>query len=69
MTSAEYLNYPTVDLQYYAVSHPLTPVIRLRGNKRPFAPGFTAALVYEHTFPFPNLGTLVPRLQSNASAD
>ena len=43
MTSAEYLNYPTVDLQYSAVSHPLTPVIHLRGNKRPFAPEFTAA--------------------------
>jgi len=43
--SAEYLDYPTVDFQYYVVSDPLTPVINLRGNKLPFAPEFTAALV------------------------
>jgi hypothetical protein len=64
---AEYLDYPTVDFQYYVVSDVLTPVINLRGNKLPFAPESTAALVYEHTFPFPSGGRLVRRLQSNAS--
>ncbi len=67
--SAEYLDYPTVDFQYYVVSDPLTPVINLRGNKLPFAPEFTAALVYEHTFPFPNGGRLVPRLQSKYQSE
>jgi len=30
---AEYLDYPTVDSQYYVVSDPLTPVINLQGNQ------------------------------------
>jgi len=61
--SAEYLDYPTVDSQYYVVADPLTPVVNLSGNSLPFAPEFTAALVYEHAFPFSDGGRLVPRLQ------
>jgi iron complex outermembrane receptor protein len=67
--SAEYLDYPTVDVQYYVASDPLTPVINLSGNKLPFAPEFTAALVYEHSFPFPDGGRLVPRLQTKYQSE
>jgi iron complex outermembrane receptor protein len=67
--SAEYLDYPTVDAQYYVVNDPLTPVINLRGNQLPFAPEFTTALVYEHTFLFANGGRLVPRLQTKYQSD
>jgi iron complex outermembrane receptor protein len=62
--SAEYRDYPTVDSQYYVVADPLTPVVNLRGSKLPFAPEFTAALVYEHSFPFADGARLVPRLQT-----
>jgi len=67
--SAEYLDYPTVDVQYYVPSDPLTPVINLEGNKLPFAPEFTAALVYEHSFPFASGGRLVPRLQTKYQSE
>lgn len=67
--SAEYLDYPTVDVQYYVPADPLTPVINLSGNKLPFAPEYTAALVYEHTFPFSNGGRLVPRLQTKYQSE
>jgi iron complex outermembrane receptor protein len=60
--SAEYRDYPTVDFQYYVVTDPLTPVVNLRGNKLPFAPEFTAALVYEHSFHRANGDRVVPRL-------
>ena len=62
--SAEYLDYPTVDTQYYVVSDALTPVINLQGNELPFAPEFTVALVYEHAFRMGNGARLVPRLQT-----
>ncbi len=61
---SEYRDYPTIDAQYYVALDPLTPVINLRGNKLPFAPEYTMALVYEHSFPLPNGARLVPRLQS-----
>jgi iron complex outermembrane receptor protein len=67
--SAQYLDYPTVDSQYFVADDPLTPVVNLRGNKLPFAPEFTAALVYEHSFPFPNGGRLVPRLQTKYQSE
>jgi iron complex outermembrane receptor protein len=67
--SAEYLDFPTVDAQYYVVSDPLTPVMNLRGNKLPFAPEFTAALVYEHSFHFANGARLVPRLQTKYQSE
>ena len=67
--SAEYLDYPTVDSQYYVASDPLTPVINLQGNKLPFAPAFTAALVYEHSFRFANGARLVPRLQAKYQSE
>jgi len=67
--SAEYLDYPTVDSQYYVVSDPLTPVINLQGNKLPFAPDFTVALVYEHSFRFANGARLVPRLQTKYQSE
>jgi iron complex outermembrane receptor protein len=60
---AEYRDYPTVDSQYYVVTDPLTPVVNLRGNELPFAPEFTAALVYEHTFHLGHGAHLIPRLQ------
>lgn len=61
---AEYRDYPTVDAQYYVPLDPLTPVINLRGNKLPFAPEYTAALVYERSFRLRNGAYLVPRLQT-----
>jgi len=67
--SAEYLDYPTVDSQYFVVTDPLTPVINLQGNKLPFAPDFTVALVYEHSFPFANGSRLVPRLQTKYQSE
>jgi iron complex outermembrane receptor protein len=67
--SAEYLDYPTVDVQYYVASDPLTPVINLQGNRLPFAPEFTAALVYEHSFRFSNGGRVVPRLQTKYQSE
>jgi iron complex outermembrane recepter protein len=67
--SSEYLDYPTVDAQYYVVNDPLTPVINLRGNQLPFAPEFTTALVYEHSFRIPNGGRLVPRLQTKYQSE
>ena len=67
--SAEYLDFPTVDAQYYVANDPLTPVMNLRGNQLPFAPEFTTALVYEHSFHFPNGGRLVPRLQTKYQSE
>jgi len=67
--SAEYLDYPTVDSQIYVATDPLTPVINLSGNKLPFAPEFTAALVYEHSFALPNGSRLVPRLQTKYQSE
>ncbi len=67
--SAEYRDYPTVDAQYYVPTDPLTPVIDLRGNKLPFAPEFTGALVYEHVLRLPNGARLVPRLQAKYQSE
>jgi iron complex outermembrane receptor protein len=67
--SAEYRDYPTVDTQYYVPSDPLTPMINLSGNKLPFAPEFTAALVLEHAFNLPNGARLVPRLQTKYQSE
>ncbi len=67
--SAEYRDYPTVDTQYYVPSDPLSPVINLRGNRLPFAPEFTAALVLEHAFHLGNGARLVPRLQTKYQSE
>ena len=67
--SAGYLDYPTVDAQYYVVTDPLTPVMNLRGNRLPFAPEFTTALVYEHSFRVGNGARLVPRLQTKYQSE
>ena len=67
--NAQYLDYPTVDFQYYVVTDPLTPIVNLRGNTLPFAPEFTVALVYEHTFPIANGGRLIPRLQTKYQSE
>jgi iron complex outermembrane recepter protein len=67
--NAEYRNFPTVDFQYYVPNDPLTPVINLEGNKLPFAPEYTAALVYEHSFNLANGGRLVPRLQTKYQSE
>jgi iron complex outermembrane recepter protein len=67
--SAEYLDFPTVDSQYYVVADPLTPVMNLRGNQLPFAPEFTTALVYEHSFRVANGARLVPRLQTKYQSE
>jgi iron complex outermembrane recepter protein len=66
---ARYLDYPTVDTQYYVPNDPLTPVINLQGNTLPFAPEFTATLVYEHAFPLANGARLVPRLQAKYQSE
>jgi iron complex outermembrane receptor protein len=62
--TAEYRDYPTVDAQYYIPLDPLTPVINLRGNKLPFAPQYTSALVYERSYRLKNGARLVPRFQT-----
>jgi iron complex outermembrane receptor protein len=67
--SAQYLDYPTVDSQIYVATDPLTPVINLSGNKLPFAPEFTTALVYEHSFALANGSRLVPRLQTKYQSE
>jgi iron complex outermembrane receptor protein len=67
--SAEYRDYPTVDSQYFVVTDPLTPVVNLRGNKLPFAPEFTAALVFEHTFQLAGGARLIPRLQTKYQSE
>jgi iron complex outermembrane recepter protein len=66
---SEYRDYPTIDAQYYVASDPLTPVINLEGNRLPFAPEYTAALVYERYFALPNGGKLVPRLQTKYQSE
>ena len=67
--TAEYRDYPTVDAQYYVPLDPLTPVINLRGNKLPFAPQYTAALVYEHSFRVRNGARVIPRLQTKYQSE
>ncbi|HET9864477.1 MAG TPA: TonB-dependent receptor, partial [Steroidobacteraceae bacterium] len=67
--SARYRDYPTVDSQYYVVADPQTPVVNLRGNRLPFAPEFTAALVYEHSFPLSRGARLVLRLQTRYQSE
>jgi len=66
---SEYRDYPTIDAQYYVASDPLTPLINLKGNKLPFAPEWTAALVYERAFALPNGARLVPRLQTKYQSE
>jgi iron complex outermembrane recepter protein len=66
---SEYLDYPTVDAQYYVPLDPLTPVINLRGNRLPFAPQYTSALVYEHSFRLGNGARLIPRLQTKYQSE
>jgi iron complex outermembrane recepter protein len=66
---AEYRDYPTVDAQYYVPLDPLTPVINLRGNRLPFAPQYTSALVYEHSFRLANGARLIPRIQAKYQSE
>jgi iron complex outermembrane recepter protein len=66
---SEYRAYPTVDAQYYVADDPLTPIIELKGNKLPFAPEYTMALVYERSFALPNGAKLVPRLQARYQSE
>jgi len=66
---AEYRDFPTIDAQVYVANDPLTPVINLKGNKLPFAPGYTSALVYERSFALPNGARLVPRLQTKYQSE
>ena len=67
--SSKYRDYPTIDTQYYVPGDPLSPVINLRGNRLPFAPEYTTALVYEHSFALANGGRLVPRLQTKYQSE
>jgi iron complex outermembrane recepter protein len=66
---SEYRDYPTIDAQYYVASDPLTPLVNLEGNKLPFAPEWTTALVYERAFALPNGARLVPRLQTKYQSE
>jgi iron complex outermembrane receptor protein len=66
---AEYRDFPTIDAQYYVATDPLTPLINLRGNKLPFAPEYTSAIVYERSFALPNGAHLVPRLQTKYQSE
>jgi iron complex outermembrane receptor protein len=66
---SEYRDYQTIDTQYYVANDPLTPLINLRGNKLPFAPEFTTALVYERSFALPNGAKVVPRLQTKYQSE
>jgi iron complex outermembrane receptor protein len=67
--SSEYRDFPTVDSQFYVPSDPMTPAINLRGNRLPFAPAYTGALVYEHSFRLANGARLVPRLQTKYQSE
>jgi iron complex outermembrane receptor protein len=66
---SEYRDYPTVDAQYYVANDPLTPIVNLKGNKLPFAPEYTVALVYERSFGLPNGAKLIPRLQAKYQSE
>ena len=66
---SEYRDYPTIDAQYYVATDPLTPLINLKGNKLPFAPEWTMALVYERALALPNGAKLVPRLQTKYQSE
>jgi iron complex outermembrane receptor protein len=66
---SKYRDFPTVDSQYYVPNDPLTPVINLRGNSLPFAPAFTGALVYEHSYRLANGARLAPRLQTRYQSE
>ncbi len=66
---SEYRDYPTVDAQYYVAADPLTPIIDLKGNKLPFAPEYTVALVYERSFALANGARLIPRLQTKYQSE
>jgi len=66
---SEYRDYPTIDTQYYVANDPLSPLINLRGNRLPFAPQYTAALVYERAFSLTNGAKLVPRLQTKYQSE
>jgi iron complex outermembrane recepter protein len=64
-----YRDFPTVDSQFYVASDPLSPVVNLRGNRLPFAPEYTVALVYEHSFRLANGARLAPRLQTRYQSE
>jgi iron complex outermembrane receptor protein len=66
---SEYRDYPTIDSQIYVATDPLSPVIDLKGNRLPFAPQYTAALVFERAFEVPGGGKLVPRLQTKYQSE
>ncbi|HTU65250.1 MAG TPA: TonB-dependent receptor [Steroidobacteraceae bacterium] len=66
---SEYRSYPTIDTQYYLANDPLSPVIDLKGNRLPFAPEYTAALVVEREFALPNGARLVPRVMSKYQSE
>jgi iron complex outermembrane receptor protein len=66
---SEYRDYPTIDTQYYVADDPLSPLINLKGNRLPFAPQYTAALVYERAFGLTNGAKLVPRLQTKYQSE
>jgi iron complex outermembrane recepter protein len=66
---SEYRDYPTIDGQIYVTSDPLSPLVDLEGNRLPFAPEWTAALVYERSFHLPNGAKLVPRLQTKYQSE
>jgi iron complex outermembrane recepter protein len=66
---SEYRDFPTVDAQYYVAADPLTPIVNLKGNKLPFAPEYTIALVYERSFALPNGAKLIPRLQAKYQSE
>ena len=66
---SEYRDYPTIDAQVYVATDPLTPLVNLEGNRLPFAPEWTAALVYERSFALANGAKLVPRLQTKYQSE
>jgi iron complex outermembrane receptor protein len=66
---SEYRDFPTIDAQRYVATDPLTPLVNLEGNRLPFAPEYTMALVYERSFALANGARLVPRLQTKYQSE
>ena len=62
--NAEYRDFPTIDNVLYATNDPDSPIVNLEGNKLPFAPEFSMAAAYEHTFLVGRVNAIIPRIQT-----
>jgi outer membrane receptor protein involved in Fe transport len=67
--SAEYLDYPTVDTQYYVVHDPLTPVINLQATSCPSRRSSPRRWSTSIRSACANGARLVPRLQTKYQSE